>query len=70
MSAHLWEIAFVVQEWQYADRLLGDEVEHRLVVLIVDGVPLDALLRVLLLLQLEDVLVEVVLQRLIGVVDA
>ena len=48
----------------------GDEVDGGLVVLEVDVLPADLLLGVLLLLQLEDVLVEEVLQRLVGIVDA
>ena len=55
---------------QNAQGLGGDEVDGGLVVLEVDVVPGDALLAVFLLLQLEDVLVEEVLQRLVGVVDA
>lgn len=55
---------------QDAVGLLGDEVDARLVVQVLDDLPLEVLLGVLLLLQLEDVLVEVELQRLVRVVDA
>ena len=47
---------------QEAVRLLGDQVEAGPVVLVVDGRPVQALLRVLLLLQPEDVPVEVELE--------
>lgn len=55
---------------QDAVGLLGDEVDAWLVVKVLDDLPLEVLLGVLLLLQLEDVLVEVELQCLVGVVDA
>ena len=68
--ARLGQVALVVEQVQEAVRLLGDQVEAGPVVLVVDGRPVQALLRVLLLLQPEDVPVEVELERLVGVVDA
>lgn len=52
-----------------ASRFAGDEVDGGLVVTEFDVLPLDLLLLVLLLLKAEDVLVEEVLQRLVGEVD-
>ena len=62
--------AALVEEAEDADRPLGDEVDDVLVVLVRDEVPLDLLLDVHLLLELEDVLDEEVVQRLVGEVDA
>jgi len=47
-----------------------DEVEHVLVVGEGDELPQDPLPLVLVLLELEDVPVELLLERLVGVVDA
>ena len=66
---YLGEVALIVQEEQHTERLLADEVKAGLVVSELHSLPTDALLPVLLLLQLEDVLVEVELQLLIGKVD-
>eukprot|EP00968_Pinguiococcus_pyrenoidosus_P012298 scaffold1070_cov245-Pinguiococcus_pyrenoidosus.AAC.52 len=60
----------VVQLREDAVRAALDEVQAGLVVREVDEGPLDALAVVLVLLDLEDEAVEVLLQRLIGVVDA
>ena len=67
---YLWKVALIVEDVQDSCGLGGDEVDGGLVVLEVDVLPADLLLGVLLLLQLEDVLVEEVLQCLIGIVDA
>ena len=69
-TAYLWEVALVVQDVEDAGGLGGNEVDGGLVVGEVDVLPADLLLAVLGLLQPEDVLVEEVLQRLVGVVDA
>ena len=66
----LGEVGLVVQEVEDADGLLGHDVEDGLVVGVGDGRPLDLFLGVLGLLQLKDALVEVVLQALVGEVDA
>ena len=47
-----------------------DEVEHVLVVREGDELPEDTLALVLILLELEDVFVELLLQSLVGAVDA
>jgi hypothetical protein len=62
--------ACLVEQAEHADRPLGNQVDDVLVVLVRDEVPLDALLDVDLLLELEDVLDEEVVQRLVGEVDA
>mmetsp|Transcript_18537 Transcript_18537/g.55887 ORF Transcript_18537/g.55887 Transcript_18537/m.55887 type:complete len:300 (-) Transcript_18537:1458-2357(-) len=65
--------ALLVQKRQDADALGGpglDEVHAQLVVLEVHVRPVDALAAVHLLLQLEQVPVELLLQALVGVVDA
>ena len=65
----LGEAAGLIQ--QVEDAHLGlDEVQHVLVVHKLDVAPLDGLALVLGLLHLEDVLVEVLLQLLVGQVDA
>lgn len=69
-TSYLWEVALIIKDVQDSRGLGGDEVNGGLVVLEGDVLPADLLLGVLLLLQLEDVLVKEVLQRLIGVVDA
>lgn len=69
MTTHLRKVALVVQQVQDAGGLAGDQVDGRLVVAEVDMLPGDPLLAVFALLQLEDVLVEVELQRLVGIVD-
>ena len=51
-------------------RFLRDQVQHRLVVGKLDLAPRDLLFRILLLLQIENVLIEVELQRLVGIIDA
>ena len=94
----LGKVGFVVQQMQNTNRLLGNQANHRLIILLCrpgkknalgngvkgcrrttkkqmsygesDGLPLDPFLGVLLLFQLENVLVEVELQVLVGVVDA
>ena len=50
-------------------RLLGYQIDTRFVVGVVDVLPADLLPHVLLLFQLEYVLVEIELKRLVGVVD-
>ena len=67
---YLWKVALIVQDVQDSRGLGGDEVDGGLVVLEVDVLPADLLLGVLLLFQLEDVLVEEILQCLVGIVDA
>ena len=63
--------ALLVQQMQDAHLILAvDEVEALLVVDELDVLPLDALALVLGLLRLEDVPVELLLQPLVGVVDA
>lgn len=99
----LGEIGLVVKQVKHADRFLGNQIDHWLVVLNKynnkegetkkfknrrdqfqlnsrsqfektydksDGLPFDALLGVLLLLQFENVLIKVELKVLVGVVDA
>jgi len=53
-----------------AGGLAGNEVDNGLVVLELDGGPVDLLACVLLLFQTEHVLVKEELQRLVRVVDA
>lgn len=67
---HLWEVAFIIQEVKNTKGPLADEVKTGLVVLELHSLPSDAFPPILFLLQLEDVLVEVELQLLIGKVDA
>jgi len=61
--------AFFVEKIQYA-KFRFDEVNAGLVVIEINQFPLNLLLEVFLLLQLKDVLVELLLQFLVGVVDA
>ena len=68
-AAHPREAALLVEQVEDAQRLL-DEVQHVLVVHERDVRPVDGLALVLGLLHLEHVLVEVLLQLLIGQVDA
>ena len=65
-----WKAALVVQNVNNTVGLLGNEIDARLVVGVVDVLPAYLLPHVLLLLELEDVLVEVELKRLVGVVYA
>jgi len=66
----LRQIALIVQYVNNAIGLLSDQIQARLVVQVVDRLPVQALLGVLLLFQLEYMLVKVELQRFVGVVDA
>ena len=61
-------LALLIQQVEHPELGL-DEVDAGLVVVEVDHLPLDPLLDILLLLQLEHVLVELLLQLLVGVVD-
>ena len=61
---------FLVDERKNVQRLLGKHVERVLIVLECDLGPIDGLLVVLLLLQLEDVAHEELLKVLVGEVDA
>ena len=67
---HLGEVAFIVQEVENTKGPPADEVKTRLVVPELHSLPSDAFPGILFLLQLEDVLVEVELQLLVGKVDA
>ena len=62
------QVALLVHQTHHAQSLL-DEVQTLAVVLPLNLRPWDALLAVLVLLQREDVLVEVLLQLLVGVVN-
>ncbi len=53
------EVGLVVEQVQDTDGLLGDQVDDGLIVRVADVLPLDLLLGVFLLFQLENVLVEV-----------
>jgi hypothetical protein len=64
------KVGLVVQHVKDTKRPLGDEVQARLVVVKLHLGPVNALAVVHILLQLEDVLVEVELQLLVGVVNA
>lgn len=64
------EATLLVQQVQNAQGLLFNEVQHILVVHKGDVAPIDSLALVLGLLHLEDVAVEVLLQLLVGQVDA
>ena len=70
LCAHPREAAALVQDVQDAQGLALDQVQHVLVVHEGDVGPVDGLALVLRLLHLEHVLVEVLLQLLIGQVDA
>ena len=59
-----------VEELEDAERRPLDHLDARLVVVVVDRDPNDALLRVDLLLHLEDELEEELVQLLVGEVDA
>ena len=61
--------ALLIQQVEHPQLGL-DQVDAGLVVVEVDHLPLDPLLDVLLLLQLEHVHVELLLQLLVGVVNA
>ena len=64
-------VADVIEHGEDAGRGLSfDEVAHDLVVKVLDGLPLDSLLRVLFLLSLERELDEELLQLLVDIVDA
>ena len=66
-----WQGSANFEQVEHAHLVLAvDEVEALLVVDELDHLPLDALALVLLLLALEDVPVELLLQPLVGVVDA
>ena len=67
--AALWHPALLVKQVQHPQLGL-DEINAGLIVVKVDHLPLDPLLHVLLLLQLEHVHVELLLQLLVGIVDA
>lgn len=64
------EIGLVVEQVEDANRFPGNEPNDGLVIRVADGLPLDPLFGVFLLLQLENVLVKVELQVLVGVIDA
>ena len=64
------KLALLVDERDHVHRLHGDHVQYVLVVDELDVAPVDVLVRVLVLLQLEYVLHEELLQVLVGVVDA
>ena len=70
MKIHPGEAALLIQEVQDAQGLLLDQIQHILVVHECDVGPVDLLALVLGLLHLEHVLIEVLLQLLIGQVDA
>ena len=59
-----------VREYHVTHRFLAEHVYDWLVVTEADWIPLNLLFGVLRLLQLKNVLVEEVLQVLVGVVDA
>mmetsp|Transcript_39125 Transcript_39125/g.91136 ORF Transcript_39125/g.91136 Transcript_39125/m.91136 type:complete len:298 (+) Transcript_39125:3935-4828(+) len=67
---HHRQDALFVQEGQDPCVAFVDEVQHVLVVGKGDELPLDALLFVLFLFELKNKPIELLLQRLIGVVDA
>jgi len=69
-DAHSREAALLIQEVQDSQRLLLNEVQNVLVVHKGDIGPVDLLPLVLSLLHLEDVLIEVLLQLLVGQIDA
>jgi hypothetical protein len=69
-QAHPGEAALLIKQVQDAQGLLFNEVQHILVVHKGDVGPVNLLALVLGLLHLEYVLVEVLLQLLIGQVDA
>ena len=69
-AACLGEAALLIQEIQDAQRLALYEVQHILIVYKLDVGPVNLLSLVLSLLHLEDVLVEVLLELLIGQIDA
>jgi hypothetical protein len=69
-DTHPWEAAELIQQIQDTHGPFLDEIQHVLVIDKLDVGPVDALLLVLGLLHLEHVLVEVLLQLLIGQVDA
>lgn len=68
-TTYPWKVTLIIQNVQNPKRSLADEIKAGLVVSEVDGLPVDTLSVVLLLLQLEDVLIEVKLELLIGKVD-
>ena len=68
-AAHLWEAAGLVQQVEHPHACLY-QVKHVLVVHKLDVRPCDRLALVLGLLLLEDVCVEMLLQLLVGQVDA
>jgi len=69
-NAHSREAALLIQEVQDSQRLLLNEVQNVLVVHKGDIGPVDLLPLVLSLLHLEDMLIEVLLQLLVGQIDA
>ena len=69
-GAYPGKAALLIQEVQDSQRLLLNEVQDILIVHKGDIGPVDLLALVLGLLHLEDVLVEVLLQLLVGQIDA
>eukprot|EP00050_Salpingoeca_kvevrii_P002989 m.210436 g.210436 ORF g.210436 m.210436 type:complete len:337 (+) comp10735_c1_seq2:5255-6265(+) len=65
----LGKAAFLIHKVKNTLGLLGNEIKNILIVDKLDAVPLKALTHVDLLLLLEDVLVEVLLKSLVGIVD-
>jgi hypothetical protein len=66
----LWNHALLIQDTQKSVWLVFNQVQHSLVVLELNISPLDLLLRVLLLLHLEDVAVEELLDLFVRIIDA
>jgi hypothetical protein len=65
-----WETDLFVEQMEQPDRLLFDEIKDRLIVDEHDGIIGDLLGDVCLLLFLEGVCIEMLLQLLVGEVDA
>ena len=68
-DTNLWEITLIVQNMQDSCWFTGNEVYHRLVVLVIYIQPINFLFCILLLFQSENMLVEEKLEGLIGIVD-
>lgn len=67
---HLWKMAFLINQSQQVTGFPSQEVQDVLIVTKLDVTPRNVLLRILLLLQLEDVAHEELLQLLIGKINA
>ena len=70
MQIHLWEVALIVQYVDDSLRFLGDQINGWLVIVKLNNCPVNTFTGILRLLQFKDMLVEVKLQRFVGIINA